>query len=63
MSRGKKRSLKKKQTNITSLEIGIKKYMRDDPLFGREVRRQERINNLFKDSTRKHRKEQSYISR
>lgn len=54
--------MRKKQINITTMEIGIRKYMRQHPLFGTDFKSQERITKILKEPKR-YRKEGSYISR
>ncbi len=63
MSRGKKKSLRKKEVNLTTLEIGVRKYMQERPLYGDDFKRNERISNIFKKGQRRFRKEGSFISR
>lgn len=58
----KKKPFNKKQYNISAMEIGIRKYMREHPLYGEEFKRQEGISKLLK-KPRVHRKEGSFISR
>ncbi len=52
MTRAKKRKFRKKEINLMSMEVGIRKHMREHPLYGDEFKRQESINKLFESKKR-----------